>query len=65
MAAIDLFTEFTATLAEQDRSTLATLISVKHADLLAARSEEARLRIVQELIEEVREASKKRVKSAR
>ncbi len=65
MAAADLFEEFTAGLAEQDRMALATLISGTHTDLLAARSEEARLRVVQDFINEVHEMRKKRAKSTR
>lgn len=65
MAATDLFEEFTTTLAEQDHNALKTLISARYADLLAARSEEARVRIVQDLIEEVHEQRKKKAKSAR
>ncbi len=63
MAAFDLFEEFTGKLTEQDRSSLAAAISGKHADLLAARSEEARVRIVQDFIDEVRESPKKRGKT--
>jgi hypothetical protein len=65
MAALDLFEEFTGKLTEQHGSSLAAVISGKHADLLAARSEEARLRIVQDFIDEVRESRKKREKPRR
>ncbi|MGB5874023.1 MAG: hypothetical protein WBG01_10475 [Bacteroidota bacterium] len=65
MAALDLFEEFTGKLTEQHRSSLAGVISERHADLLAARSEEARVRIVHDFIDEVRERRKRREKPGR
>ncbi len=44
---------------------MTTVIAGKHADLLAARSEEARLRIVQNFIEEVHKLLQNRRKPGR
>ncbi|MCK5573529.1 MAG: hypothetical protein KAJ12_12245 [Bacteroidetes bacterium] len=65
MAASDLFQEFNSRLSDHDRQALTTVIAGKHADLLAARSEEARLRIVQNFIEEVHKLLQNRRKPGR
>ena len=65
MAAFDLFQEFNSRLSDHDRQALTTVIAGKHADLLAARSEEARLRIVQNFIEEVHKLLQNRRKPGR
>jgi hypothetical protein len=58
MAAWDTFTALTDGLRGHERGPLGDLIRNTNADLLAARSEEARVRIVTELIREVRETLK-------
>ncbi|MER3523108.1 MAG: hypothetical protein C4326_03350 [Ignavibacteria bacterium] len=55
MAAIDAFERFIASLADDKKAMLDGLIKQQRDELFAARSEDARLRIVQEFIEEVRE----------
>ncbi|HXG01554.1 MAG TPA: hypothetical protein VNL69_12230 [Bacteroidota bacterium] len=60
MAAVDAFHRFLSTLSPEDRAQLDGLIREWREELLAARSEEARLRIVQEFIAEARERMKKK-----
>jgi hypothetical protein len=55
MAAVDFFNEFLKSLTEKDQQVLADLITRTRADLLAARSEDARVRIVEFFIEEAHE----------
>lgn len=57
MAAWDTFTALTGSLSDHEREPLKELIRSTTADLLAARSEEARVRIV-ELLREARETLK-------
>ena len=45
MAAVDLFETFIARMSEEARRTLAAEIATRRKDLLAARSEDARVRI--------------------
>ncbi len=52
MAATDTFESFTTSLTEQERKHLAAFIKTGRADLLAARSEDARLRILNQFIAE-------------
>ncbi|HTY58211.1 MAG TPA: hypothetical protein VMF59_05310 [Bacteroidota bacterium] len=54
MAARDMFEAFTASLPERDRELLRDLIGARRVDMLAARSEEARVRIADEFIREAR-----------
>jgi hypothetical protein len=58
MAAWDTFTALTESLRDHEREPLKDLIRNTNEDLLAARSEEARVRIVNELLREAREALK-------
>jgi hypothetical protein len=55
MAAEDLFSSFVEKLNEKERLKLAEELRIRRGDLLAARSEDARLRIVSEFLEEVHE----------
>jgi hypothetical protein len=55
MAAWDAFEQFIAALSAAERDALKELIEFQRADLLAARSEEARLRSVEEFINEAHE----------
>ena len=55
MAAIDTFNGVTAALSSQDRELLREFIREQRADLLAARSEDAMVRLVEEYIKEVHE----------
>jgi hypothetical protein len=52
MAAEELFASVLAKLTEKERLKLAAPIKIRKADLLAARSEEARLRIANEFLQE-------------
>ncbi len=52
MSATDTFESFTASLTEQERKQLAAFIKTGKSDLLAARSEDARLRILNQFIAE-------------
>lgn len=58
MAAIDAFTHFVSSLPAEDRTQLDGLIKERREELFAARSEHARLRIVEEFIAEVRDRLK-------
>ena len=49
-----MFEAFTASLPERDRELLRDLIGARRVDMLAARSEEARVRIADEFIREAR-----------
>ena len=53
MAAFDTYTSFCASLGAKERRELNEFFAQEHAQLLAARSEEARVRIVAEMIKEV------------
>jgi hypothetical protein len=50
MAAIDTFNHYVATLTDSERKQLDALIRNEQIDLVAARSEDARLRIVQRFL---------------
>ena len=52
MAATDTFEAITASLSDNERKHLQSFIKAQRADLQAARSEDARLRIVSEFIAE-------------
>jgi hypothetical protein len=54
MAARDLFESFTASLPDRDREMLRELIAVRSADMLSARSEDARVRVAEEFIREAK-----------
>jgi hypothetical protein len=54
MAAVDLFDSVIADLSERERALLADSLRVWRADLLAARSEDARVRMVSEFMREIR-----------
>ena len=54
MAAFDAFRRFEASLSAEDRKEIEEVRSTALSDLLDARSEEARLRIVYEYVQEVR-----------
>jgi hypothetical protein len=49
-----MFESFIAALPERDREVLRDLIGVRRSDMLAARSEEARVRVADEFIREAR-----------
>ena len=55
MATVDRFKELLGSLSADDRKTLADLTSEQNAELLAARSEDARVRLVTGYTEEIRE----------
>lgn len=54
MAARDMFESFSASLPERDREMLRELIAVRSADMLSARSEDARVRVAEEFIREAK-----------
>lgn len=54
MAAVDLFESVVAELSDRERTMLAESLRSWRADLLAARSEEARVRLVSDFIQEIR-----------
>ncbi|HUI08804.1 MAG TPA: hypothetical protein VL221_00685 [Bacteroidota bacterium] len=54
MAAQDMFDAFTAGLPERDREALRDVIRARREDMLAARSEEARVRLAEAFIRETR-----------
>ncbi len=58
MGAREMFESFTAALPERDRETLRDLIASRNGDMLAARSEEARVRVAEEFIREARAREK-------
>jgi hypothetical protein len=58
MAARDLFESYTGSLQERDRDALRELIAARRTDMLAARSEEARVRVAEDFIREARSALK-------
>ncbi len=60
MAAVDAFEQFLASLPDEDRMLLDGYIKEQRNELFAARSEEARLRIVREFIAEVRDFVRKK-----
>ena len=55
MAAHDKFESFIASLSSHDRSQLHDFILDKREEILAARSEDARVRLVSEYIKEIHE----------
>jgi hypothetical protein len=55
MAAQETFENFNASLAPQEREILKDFIRNKRDELLASRSEDARVRLVHECIKDVRE----------
>ncbi len=50
MAAVDMFSQYVSSLTESERKVLEAFIRNEQADLSAARSEDARLRIVQRFV---------------
>lgn len=58
MAATDLFDDVISGLTEKEREQLKEFVQIRRQDLFAARSEEARVRIVEEFIREVRDRLK-------
>jgi hypothetical protein len=58
MAAHEMFESFTAGLPERDRELLRDLIGARRSDMLAARSEEARVRVAEEFLREARASLK-------
>ena len=58
MAAREMFESFIAALPERDREILRELIGARRGDMLAARSEEARVRVADEFIREARAGMK-------
>jgi hypothetical protein len=58
MAAREMFESFIAALPERDREILRELIGARRGDMLAARSEEARVRVADEFIREARTGMK-------
>jgi len=58
MAARDLFDAYTVALPERDREALKELIAARREDMLAARSEEARVRVAEDFVREARGALK-------
>ncbi len=57
MAALEMFQSFVGSLSDEERRRLQDQIKNERADLSAARSEEARLRIVQKFIATVQRHS--------
>jgi len=55
MAAFESYQAFNATIPERDLSVINDLQALAWSDLLAARSEEARLRVVENYVRDVRE----------
>jgi hypothetical protein len=55
MAASETFVSYTAALSHKERTLLQGLITARRADLFAARSEDARLRILRDFLEEAKE----------
>lgn len=53
-----MFESFAAALPERDREALRELIAARRGDMLAARSEEARVRVAEEFMREARAAMK-------
>jgi hypothetical protein len=53
MAAFDTYTSFCGSLSTQSRRDLNEFLNQQRAQILAARSEEARVRIVHEMIREI------------
>ncbi len=62
MAARDMFESFTAALPEREKELLRDLIGARRTDMMAARSEEARVRMAEEFIREARAAMNARKK---
>lgn len=58
MAAWDLFTSFLDSLTAKERDALKDLTSSHRVDLLAARSEEARVRLANDFVNEARELTR-------
>jgi len=58
MAAREMFESFIAGLPDHERETLRELIGARTGDMLAARSEEARLRTAEEFIRDARASLK-------
>ncbi len=54
MAAREMFESFITALPERERELLRELIAARRGDMLAARSEEARVRAAEEFIREAR-----------
>lgn len=54
MAALDLFESVVTELSERERTMLAESLRSWRTDLLAARSEDARVRLVSDFIQEIR-----------
>ena len=55
MAAVDMFDEFSSSLSKKDAESIRELVKIRRAELLAARSEDARIRVARSYIEEVSE----------
>ncbi len=55
MAAVDLFETYVASLPPKERQAAAETTAARRQDLFAARSEDARIRIVNDYIEDLRE----------
>jgi len=62
MAAAEMFNAFTAALPPRDREALRDAIRERREDMLAARSEEARVRLAEYFIRETRALQKSRGK---
>jgi hypothetical protein len=58
VAAIDMFELFNASLSKKEADSVRELVQLRRRELLVARSEDARLRLAQEYIEEVRKIFK-------
>ena len=58
MAAREMFESFIAALPERDRELLRELIGARRGDMLAARSEEARVRVADEFVRDARTSMK-------
>ncbi len=58
MAAFDRYRNVVGTLSERERELLKDVIQREWEELLAARSEEARVRLVDEFIDEIHEPSR-------
>ena len=55
MSATDAFEAYAASLTEKERESVRPALAARRTDLMAARSEEARVRIAEDAIREIRE----------
>ena len=65
MAAIGSFESFNASLSQHDRELMKEFIAEQRVELLAARSEDARTRIVYDYIQQARELLRQGMRNSR